>query len=202
MGDDASGRYEPLPVSLRIVDIADSCGALLFVVLVLCGGLLIGVMTAAQAETPSHGIKREDPINFNIPAQPLTDALYAFTTATGIEALAAGTLLANPPLRRGPWNADRRRSAANTLAGSGLTARFVDPGSFTLAPIQTSLAPSVADAPSDIPRYTAYSIKVQNAVKRALCRQTDTHPGDYRTAIQIWIAPSGQWPARCSPVRR
>ncbi len=150
------------------------------------------IMAAQQSEAPRFGIKRDQRINFNIPSQPLTDALYAYTALTGVEALAAGELLANRRSTeiQGNFTADEALQAL--LAETGLVARFVDLGSFTLAPSQTPLAKTpAADAPSDIPRYTSYSTMVQEAVKRALCRQPETRPGYYRTAVQLWIAPSG-----------
>lgn len=164
---------------------------MLIVALALFGGLLVGGVTAAQAETPSRSIKRDEPIDLNIPAQPLADALYAYTAVTGVEALAAGALLANRRSAEVHGTLTADEALQTLLAGTGLIARVVDSGSFTLVPMQISVEQSVDEVPSDIPRYTAYSIKVQNAVKRAICRQTDTRPGYYRTAIQIWIAPSG-----------
>jgi hypothetical protein len=160
------------------------------VTLTLGAGMFICLAAVAQAETPSGSVKHVEQINFNIPSQPLADALYVYTAVTGVEALAAGELLTNRRSKEvhGLLKADDALQAL--LVGTGLTARFVDPGSFTLVQTPT-VAASVADAPFDVPRYASYSTMVQNAVKRALCHQPDTRPGYYRTAIQIWIAPSG-----------
>jgi hypothetical protein len=166
-------------------------GSVLVVMLTLIGESRPTV-AAPQSEASGQGAKRDVRLNFNIPSQSLTDALYAFTSATGIEALAAGELLAN---RRsgeiqGTFTADEALQVL--LAGTGLAARFVDSGSFTLVSIQTPPAGAAAtEAPSDIPRYAQYSTLVQDAVKRALCQYVETRPGYYRTAIRLWIAPSG-----------
>jgi hypothetical protein len=157
---------------------------------------LLAVVMLGTGTLPRAGIAAADPldqkIEFNIPSQPLTDALYAFTSVTGLEALAAGELLSDRRSAeiRGSFTAGEALQAL--LAGSGLVARFVDSGSFTLAPVREAVASAPAsETPSDIPRYAQYSTLVQKAVKRALCRQTETRPGDYRTAVQLWIAPSG-----------
>jgi hypothetical protein len=185
------GRRWLRAIGVRTTKVVGRLGLILVVMFTLVGGLASAV-AASPSEASSHGVKRDERLNFNIPSQPLTDALYAYTSATGVEALASGELLAN--LRsaeiQGTFTADEALQVL--LAGTGLVARFVDSGSFTLAPIQTTPigAPAI-EAPSDVPRYARYSTRVQDAVKRALCRQSETRPGYYRTAVQLWIAPSG-----------
>lgn len=177
-------RAVPQPVLLLFVDGPGLLVACRAVMLTLLAGMFVGT---AQAEMPSGNVKRDGRIDFNIPSQPLADALYAYTAVTGVEALASGPLLVN---RRssgvhGMLTADEALHAL--LSGTGLTAGFVDTGSFTL----TQTPPVASEALSDIPRYAFYSAMMQNAVKQALCRQPDTHPGYYTTAVQIWIDPSG-----------
>jgi hypothetical protein len=188
LGDDAVGGHVPLPTRLQVKAAISRCAAIVTVMLIWVGALPIAVNPPAQAQVLGRSLKGDEQINFNIPSQPLADALYAYTAATGVEALAEGALLAN--LRssevRGKLKAEEALQLL--LSRTGLTARFVDSGSFTLVPTPT---PPAADAPSDIPRYATYSAMLQNAAKRALCRQADARPGYYRTAIQIWIAPSG-----------
>src|SRR5262249_22485536 len=162
------------------------------ILLALIGAPLFAGCSGARAETLSRSVERSARITLNIPSQPLADAIYAYIAATGIEALAAGAILSDRRSSEvhGTLTADEALQAL--LTGTGLTARFVDSGSFTLTPVQAlAVAVPTVDAPSDVPRYAYYSVMVQNAVKRALCQQSDTRPGYYRTAVQIWIAPSG-----------
>ena len=155
------------------------------------------MIAAPQTETsqgakPGHATKPNERLDFKIPAAPLADALYAYTAATGLEGLAAGELLANRRSAevRGMLTADEALQAL--LLGTGLVARFVDSGSFTLVPIQTSATGAAGmGLPSEAPRYAHYSALLQDAVRRALCGQLQTRPGDYRTAVQLWISPSG-----------
>jgi hypothetical protein len=189
--DGEVGERHSLRPRLRAIDLVGRFGIVLVVMLTLVWGPR-PVVAAPQSEVLGRSVKQDEPLNFNIPSQPLADALYAYTAVTGVEALAAGALLANQRSTevRGTLTADE--ALQTLLAGTGLTPRFVDSGSFTLTPRQTPpTAPAAVEAPSDVPRYAYYSAMVQSAVKRALCRQADTRPGDYRTAIQLWIAPSG-----------
>lgn len=187
---DVGGRLSRA-IGMRTANVGRLGSVLIIVMLTLVGGPR-PIVAAPQSEASSHGVKRDERLNFNIPSQPLTDALYAYTSITGVEALAPGELLANRRSAqiRGTFAADEALQAL--LAGTGLVARSVDTGSFTLAPIQTTPtgAPAI-EAPSDVPRYARYSTMVQDAVKRTLCRQSETRPGYYRTAVQLWIAPSG-----------
>jgi hypothetical protein len=144
----------------------------------------------AEPSPSTYDLKRDQRISFDIPSQPLADALYAYTALTGVEALAAGELLANRRSAELHGTFTAGEALRLLLAGTGLAESFVDSGSFTLAPVRAPSAPA-ADAPSDVPRYAGYSTMVQEAVRRALCRQPETRPGYYRTAVQLWIASSG-----------
>ncbi len=185
-------RHAPRPTQARMIDALGRRATVLIVPLTLIGSLFIaGDSSGSQAETLSGSIERGGRITLNIPSLPLTEAFYAYTVATGIEALAAGAILADRRSSECQGTLTANEALQALLMGTGLTARFVDSGSFTLAPMQVPTAAPAVDTVSDVPRYASYSVLVQSAVKRALCQQPDTRPGYYRTAIQIWIAPSG-----------
>jgi hypothetical protein len=121
---------------------------------------------------------------FDIPSQPLEDALYAFDAATGIEVFVDGSSVAG------------RQSAAikgvfrpmpalrAMLAGTGLEARSIGPNAITL-----SLGKPEDSV--DGSTYQKYSAFVQTAIVRALCGEPNIRPGDYRIATRLWLAPSG-----------
>jgi hypothetical protein len=127
------------------------------------------------------------PVKFDIAAEPLSDALYAFSSVTGIEVLVPGDMLA------------RRHSAGVTgtllpgdalrilLAGTGLIPRATGVSAFTLVPDTPGTNPAAAY----IPRYPQYSAALQAAVTGALCRLRETRPGGYRVAARLWVGPSG-----------
>jgi hypothetical protein len=121
---------------------------------------------------------------FDIPSQPLEDALYAFDSVTGIEVFVDGSSVAG---RRStaikgafmPVNALRAM-----LAGTGLEAKTIGPNAVTLAlrEPQDSVNSST---------YRNYSALVQTAVVRRLCAESDIRPGSYRIAAQLWLGPTG-----------
>lgn len=127
------------------------------------------------------------PVRFDIPAQPLSDALYLYSSVTDIEILVPAEMLV------------RRRSSGITglllpadalralLAGTGLVPRSAGASAFTLVPA----TPDAMGTAAHIPRYPQYSAALQAAVTSALCRLRETRPGGYRAAARLWVGPSG-----------
>ena len=148
-----------------------------------CRALMLAiVLVFAPGAAPAQ--QRPDRITFDIPAQPLSGALYSFSAASGIEVLVDAR------------NASGRRSSTVTgtmpphqalqalLAGSHLVAKEFEPGTVTLTVPETAIAPG-AGSPS-------YFAEIQRAVEQTLCRDSRTLPGAYRLALKLWIGPSGE----------
>jgi hypothetical protein len=145
------------------------------------------VAIAAAGEGQDGASFAKAPVKFDIPAQPLSDALYSYSSVTGIEILIPGEMLA------------RRRSSGVTgvllpdealrilLAGTGLVPRATGVRAFTLLPDAANATSTAAH----IPRYPQYSAAIQAAVTSALCRLRETRPGGYRIAARLWVGPSG-----------
>lgn len=144
--------------------------------------MLAIVMVFAPGALPAQ--QRPDRIAFNIPAQPLSGALYSFSAASGVEVLVDAR------------NAAGRRSSTVTgtmpphqalqvlLAGSHLVAKEFAPGTVTLS------VPEAANAPGA--RFYPYFAEIQRAVEQTLCHDSRTLPGAYRVALKLWIGPSGE----------
>jgi hypothetical protein len=125
--------------------------------------------------------------SFNIPAVALADALYTYSSLTGVQVLVTIDMVAH------------RRSAAIAgifspedalralLSGTGLGPKYVGANALTLAPIAPVSLPKVFA----VPEYPDYSAALQVAVTRALCRFDQTRPGDYRLAARLWVDRSG-----------
>jgi hypothetical protein len=153
---------------------------------IVCG-VLLAVGPAVKATTDAVPPAAAERLVFDIPAQPLAAALYAYSTAAAVEVVADGALVSG------------RRSAAlkgaftpedalrDLLVGTGLTLRRTGANAFVLAPMAAA-APADPLSPPD---FADYSTLIQTAMKQALCRIAATQPGGYRTAAQLWIAPSG-----------
>jgi hypothetical protein len=134
-------------------------------------------------------------VGFDIPAQPLGDALSIYSAATNLEILVDGGLVSGR--RSGPVEGVFSAEAAlrALLAGTGLEVRYTGVATFTLtpAPARPALVDPLA-APwliSPAPADSDYSAALQTAVIGVLCRQAETRPGSYRAAIQLWISPAG-----------
>jgi hypothetical protein len=141
-------------------------------------GLLVSTVFANDAR-----------MSFNIPAQPMAEALYAFSAVTGMEVLADAK------------SATGRRSTSVVglmtpyaalevlLAGSRLVAENFGPGTVALKPIARSLANGTSSLSGrlDLP----YFAEVQRVVQQALCTDLRTLPGSYRLALKLWIGRLG-----------
>jgi hypothetical protein len=142
---------------------------------------------AAQQTGQSAGSARAT-IAFDIPAQPLSDALYSFSAVTGIEVLVPVELVARRQATGVSGVLNPQDALSALLSGTGLVARYTGPSAFTLVPAISDAGPTVAR----IPRFPEYSAALQAAVTRALCRLRETRPGGYRVAARLWVGPLGK----------
>lgn len=145
--------------------------------------LMPAAWDVARAQ-PSEAVT---PIRFDIPAQPLGSALYAYSTLTGIEILVPGDVIGERTSAPLAGMLDPHEALRMLLTGTGLMARFTGARSFTLLPVAIPAPP----AASWKPRHDRYSAALQAAVSRALCHFDATRPGDYRLAARIWVGTTG-----------
>lgn len=127
---------------------------------------------------------------FDIPAQPLPQALQLYGEITGVAVLIDAHLLGG--LRSTPVNGDLAPMAALQvlLQGTGLVPRVVDGAGLTLLPSARSAAPASAQTPAataagNVPPQAARLI--QRRLEQALCGSRATRPGSYRAALQLWL---------------
>lgn len=142
-------------------------------------------VTAIRAESIETPIS-DDPIPFDVPAQSLSDALYAYSTESQIEVLVPENLVAG--LRSTSISGVLAPTVAlrTLLSGTGLRPVATGKNAFTL------MSGNVQEAAKlRIPRFPEYSAMLQSAVLRALCRLREMQPGEYRIAFRLWVGPSG-----------
>jgi iron complex outermembrane receptor protein len=150
---------------------------------VACGllGMIVAVHAQASQEAPARGQYR-----FDIPAEPLGDALNDVARQTGLQILTPSRLVEgiHSPALNGTFTADE--ALRRLLVDTGLQFAFVNPRTVTI----TSVAPPRPDeaarpslAPSAKPNITDREEKMQNPgfIARmlglfALCSSA-THPG-------------------------
>jgi TonB-like protein len=179
---DTACRSAPSPVgrlSLRWIEIVLRWAGWAW----LFAGFMTGAMAADSAALePSNGQR-----SFDIPAQDLSTALSDYSATTGIGVLVDGSLSAgrmSAPIK-GAFNPTAALQAL--LDKTGLTARYVTPTAFTLAPASAEPRPG---AGADLAR-ESYFAAVQAAVVRVLCKRAGTRPGRYRSVVRLWIDRSG-----------
>jgi hypothetical protein len=152
--------------------------------------LMVGMLAAAIGQSePEGAVRAERPIGFDIPVQPLSKALYAFSAATGIEILVDARYAAGRQSTAVKGLMAPRDALEILLAGSDLIAQEFGPGTVTLktATLASSGRLPGAASSGDLP----YFADIQRAVQRALCNDARTSPGHYRLALKLWIGRLG-----------
>ncbi|PKB20098.1 hypothetical protein CLU91_0431 [Janthinobacterium sp. 64] len=169
-------------------------------VLALAGCLLLAGFAAtgtAHAAPPLYA--------FQIPAQPLADALRAYGLITGISVLAPSGVLRQRYSSAVEGSFAAPEALQRMLSGTGLQAHFPaanaaiiqlpagePPAAPPLPPESGAIALDAIDAVhADGADYGAYVSGVQAQLLRVLCRSSLTRPGSYRLALRLRIAASG-----------
>jgi hypothetical protein len=149
-----------------------------FLLLTVCIPLALSRATiAAQAKGT------ETIVQFDIPAQPLEDALSTFGIQTGISVLVDGHNVVGRRSAevKGPFTP--AQGLHILLTGTGLEPLTVGEGAITLAPSQ--------GRPNSV-ALQRYSADLQNAVLAQLCRDAESPLGTYRVAMQLWLDDLGR----------
>jgi hypothetical protein len=158
-------------------------------------GLSVLLMAAATEMTlaqPSRWPRRDAVAQFDIPAQPLAQALDAYSAITGKEIFYDGAV--GPGWRsvdvKGAFTPD---DALNLLVSRTEFAVLPSgPGAYALihAPDKSARAAAAARMTSD-GQYARYFAIIQANVRAALCRTAETQPGAERLLFKFWIGPAG-----------
>lgn len=176
---------------------------------VTVAALVAALICVARAAEPELSPTTQ-PIDFEIPSQPLADALHAYGRRMGIQVLyesrsAIGRQSAAVQGRFAPDEALKR-----LLAGTDLEIRHARPDAITLvapAPLGQDIPPvnplATADLSigelrvrepgarsNDLARFQDYSESLQADIQRALLKNTITGSGNYRAVLDLWIDPA------------
>jgi hypothetical protein len=143
-------------------------------------------------------------LHFELPAQPLADALATFGHVTDLSVLSGSNLIAGRT--SAPLSGDYvpREALLRLLAGTGLEAKFTGSDWAVIVPSTpvSSPQPPVAASPggADPPiagavvggdDYRSYAAMIQARLAEVLCRTPQTRPGAYRLAVQLRIDDTG-----------
>lgn len=157
-------------------------------------GFVLTVMTVfvAVSQPELRAARPEEPTSFDIPAQPLEDALLAYAQATGGEVFVDHALTAgqqSAPVR-GAYGFEA--GLRQLLVGTGLEFRRAAHHSYTLVAVPAPEPPlDRTPAWSAEGGQSRFFAALQAAIKQTLCARPETMPGQYRAALAIWIGPSG-----------
>jgi hypothetical protein len=147
--------------------------------------LVVATSISAWPGRPAlaESIGARSKFDFNIPAQPLDQALEAFGATTRLQVLYETSLTAGRLSTevRGPYPQDA--ALRLLLVGTGLDFNFTEDRAFTLVP---------AEASAPVARYSEFLGGVQSAVLGALCRRVETRPDASRLAFQFFVGGSGE----------
>ncbi|CAN7473751.1 STN domain-containing protein [Aquipseudomonas alcaligenes] len=139
-----------------------------------------------------EGRAEEGPLEFDLPAQDLSQALERFSELTGM------AILVDRELTRGRRSASvngrlgARQALARLLTGTGLMAQHSEGRAFTVLPAKVSTVPSGRNHGAATRwEQGSFAAALQGALAKALCRSPLTRPGGYRAALQLWIGPVG-----------
>jgi hypothetical protein len=161
---------------------------------------LICVAKAAEPEPAST----TQPIDFEIPSQPLANALHAYGRRMGIQVLyeSRSAIGRQSEAVLGQFTPDE--ALKRLLAGTDLEVRHARADAISLvAPVGLDIPPTnplaTADlsigelrvrAPgksNDLARFQDYSETLQAEIQRALLKNTTTGSGNYRAVLDLWI---------------
>jgi hypothetical protein len=162
----------------------------------------IPTVSAIRAEPlPSHARAQ-----FDIPAQPLADALFAYSATTGLEVFYDGSLAfgQRSTAIKGVFTPIGALEAM--LRGTGYvpkTSQYVDAISIVTAPRELATFQAAALA-----RFEPYLALMQSRIAEVLCKADETKSDDRDIMISFWLDPSGRisraqlWDATLSADRR
>ncbi|TAI65151.1 hypothetical protein CWO89_15100 [Bradyrhizobium sp. Leo170] len=128
-------------------------------------------------------------VQFDIPVQPLAEALVAYGAATGLEVFYDGSLALGQRSTaiKGVFTPIGALEAL--LRGTGYapkTSQYVD--AISIIKTRRDLAVSQAAA---LGRFEPYLAMVQARVTKALCKTDEAKPDDGEIMISFWLDPSG-----------
>jgi hypothetical protein len=127
-------------------------------------------------------------VNFDIPVQPLATALEAFSAASGYQILMAEAGAEKIPSHAVKGVLSPQDALARMISGTGLEARVT--GDRSAIVVRDSRPTSTSTALHKDER--DYDAVLQNMVMTRLCQDAVTRPGQYRTALDLWVTSFGR----------
>ncbi|WP_233839119.1 STN domain-containing protein [Paraburkholderia sp. ZP32-5] len=143
-------------------------------------------------------------MHFQLPRQPLAEALDEYERLTGLSVLVKSTLLdgrTNAPV---DGDYSPRDALLRLLFGTGLQMSFTDANAVAIVPSPVPTQSPPPAPPAEIPQeqiagvgangsdYRGYAAMLQTRLTQALCQSSQTRPGNYRLMMQLRIGSRGE----------
>jgi TonB family protein len=160
------------------------------VVLLVFGVMVFESSRPAVAQPESRGLQNEAlrQIAFDLPAQPLTSALEAYSAVSGADVIYNGNLARGLRSSSVKGRFTLESALEELLVGTGLSPRYMAADAFMLIPSTPDPGLTNTAPPGAVGTYYG---RIQAGLRQAFCANSRTHPGDYRVAVSFWIGPSG-----------
>lgn len=154
----------------------------------IAGLCLWATSCAAVTEVVQSPARSAARIAYDIPSQALETALGTYAAVSGVQVLYETALTADRYSTAVKGRLTPETALRTLLAGTGLVGRRTDVDAFTIVPARRKQTGSV---PSPGIPDSHFLGALQAGILEVLCRYPETQPGDYRVALQLWIAPGG-----------
>lgn len=164
-------------------------------VALMAGPVATAAVSAVTAVTAVTTTAVTGLLMFDIPAQPLTDALRSYSTLTRRATLFRSEMTDDKMSSavRGQYSA--QAALRQLLTGTGLSAEEVDTGpaaAFVLTPTPDGVAEPAPAVWSQTGGAMEYAAVVQDQVWQALCADPGTAPGNYRSLLRFQVDATGR----------
>ncbi|KAF1073152.1 TonB family protein [Variovorax sp.] len=159
-------------------------------------GCLIGVdapCATDAAQAPASWNDASAQFEFDLPAQPLAEAIKRYASITHRPTLARGELVAGRSSSAVQGVHSPETALQLLLADTGLVAEAIPAeagGGFVLKP--AAIAPAAVPREAELGDLAGYPGLVQARVWQALCGNPQTAPGSYRSLLRFQVDASGQ----------
>jgi hypothetical protein len=173
--------------------------AVLAICLVYCA---LAIQRAHAEDAGAAGLTSASTLHFDVPAQPLSDALSAYGHIAERLVIAPSRYVNG--LMSAALNGDYspREALQRLLAGTGLQASFANADEAIIIPLPQTAQQNEASAPAAVTAsaidgvtaggdYRTYAAMVQTRLTEALCASPLTRPGSYRLVAQFLLAGTG-----------
>lgn len=155
--------------------------------------VLIALALAVRGSIPGLAQQAGQPppisqeLMFDIPAQPLATALGVYGATSGVQVLYESDLAANKMSVAIKGTFAPEAALRALLVGTGLVGRRTDVDAITVTPELRERSASAAPIAPD----ARFLGALQTGILDVLCRNSETRPGSYRMALQLWVTPAG-----------